>query len=107
HEKYCKVPNEKIINNFDDLIKREGISIFPRIPLIPKITATKNNLMELASFLKSHGIKEIGLLPYNPLWLSKLDSLGVKKEYFRTTWLSKKEKEMIKEIFSDFEFRDF
>jgi len=107
HEKHCKVPNEIIIKNFEDLMKRDGISILPRIPLIPKITATKSNLMELANYLKSFDIKEIGLLPYNPLWLSKLDSLGVKKEYSRSNWLSKKEKVIIKDIFSGFEFRDF
>lgn len=107
HEKHCKVPNEKIFKNFEDLIKRKNSGILPRIPLIPKITATKKNLIDLASYLKSHDIKEIGLLPYNPLWLSKLDTLGAKKEYSRTNWLSKKEKESIKEIFSGFEFRDF
>ena len=63
--------------------------------------------MDLANYLKLHNIKEIGLLPYNPLWLSKLDTLGAKKEYSRTNWLSKKEKEKIKEIFVDFKFREF
>lgn len=107
HEKHCKVPNEIILKNFEDLINRKGIPILPRIPLIPKITATKRNLIDLANYLKSHDVKEIGLLPYNPLWLSKLDSLGAKKEYSRSNWLNKKEKERIKEIFSGFKFRDF
>jgi len=107
HEKHCKVPNGIILKNFEDLIKRNGINVLPRIPLIPKITATKRNLIDLAGYLKSHDIKEIGLLPYNPLWLSKLDTLGAKREYSRSNWLSKKEKDNIKEIFAGFKFREF
>jgi len=107
HIKHCKIPNEIILKNFEELIKRKDISILPRIPLIPKITATKKNLKSLVSYLQSHDIREIGLLPYNPLWISKLDTLGAKKEYSQANWLSKKEKENIKEIFSGFKFRDF
>ena len=107
HKKHCKVPNDQILINFEDLIEKKGINVLPRIPLIPKITATKNNLMALANYLKSLNIEELGLLPYNPLWLSKLDTLGAKKEYSRSNWLSKKEKDNIKEIFSGFKFRDF
>ncbi|MFX1381761.1 MAG: glycyl-radical enzyme activating protein [Promethearchaeota archaeon] len=107
HEKYCNVPNKIIFNNFEDLVKRNDIRFLTRIPLIPKITTTKKNLKDLVDYLRSNDIKEVALLPYNPLWLSKLDSLGIKKEYFHSNWLSKKEKDNIKKLFTDFEFRDF
>jgi len=107
HKKYCKVPNDKILHNFKELINDNSVEILPRIPLIPKVTATKNNLNKIVSYLKSLNIKKIGLLPYNPLWITKAESLGVKPEYTRKKWLSQKEKENIKEIFSDFDFRDF
>ena len=107
HLRYCKVPNNKILDNFEDLIKNHQVEVLPRIPLIPKITSTKDNLKNLISYLKSLNIKKIGLLPYNPLWISKAESIGVKPEYNREKWLNNKEKSKIKEMFVDFEFRDF
>ncbi|MFX1327807.1 MAG: hypothetical protein ACFE91_06655, partial [Promethearchaeota archaeon] len=107
HKKYCKVSNETIFQNFEDLIINSNIEILPRIPLVPKVTATKNNLLKLANYLKEKNMKKIGLLPYNPLWISKSETVGKKAEYVRSKWLNQKEKEAIKEIFSGFEFRDF
>ena len=107
HKKYCKVSNERIFQNFEELINNNKVEILPRIPLIPKVTATKDNLLKLVNYLKEKNIKKIGLLPYNPLWISKSETLGKKAEYTRSNWLNQKEKKIIKEIFSGFEFRDF
>jgi len=107
HKSYCKASNEIIFKNFENLIQNQGIEILPRIPLIPNVTATKINLVSLANYLKSQNIKKIGLLPYNPLWLSKTETIGVEIEYTRKEWLTKVEKQEIKDIFIDFEFKDF
>jgi len=107
HKKYCGVSNETILQNFEDLIKYKKVEILPRIPLIPKTTAINENLKKLRNYLQSLKIDKIGLLPYNPLWLSKTDTIGLKAEYNRSSWLEKEEKEVIKDIFSDFEFKDF
>jgi len=107
HKKYCGVSNEIILQNFEALIKNNDVEILPRIPLIPKITATKENLEDLKNYLKSLKIKKIGLLPYNPLWISKTETIGIKAEYNRSSWLEKEEKEEIKKIFSNFKFKDF
>ncbi|TFG04403.1 MAG: glycyl-radical enzyme activating protein [Promethearchaeota archaeon] len=106
HKKYCGVSNELILQNFESIIRRD-IEILPRIPLIPNVTATESNLVSLAEYLKSLEIKKIGLLPYNPLWLSKVKTIAVNSEYYRDRWLSKEEKIRIKEIFRNFEFKDF
>ncbi len=107
HKKYCGVSNNIILQNFEDLIKNQQVEILPRIPLIPNITARTKNLENLRNYLQSLKIVKIGLLPYNPLWLSKTKSIGVKANYNRTNWLEKEEKEVIKKIFSSFEFKDF
>jgi len=107
HLKYCNVPNSTILKNFEVLIQNNDVEILPRFPLIPKITATKENLIKWVNYLKSFNIKEIGLLPYNPLWRSKANTLGIKAEYTRSDWLNKKEKAQIKSFFSDFNFKDF
>ena len=107
HARYCKVSNERILENFEDIIKNKSIEILPRIPLIPNITDTDDNLSNLVNYLKTLNIKKIGLLPYNPLWLSKPEKIGIKPSYDYTKWLDNKDKERIKSIFSDFEFNDF
>lgn len=107
HKKYCGLSNEIILQNFEELIKNKKVEILPRIPLIPKITATNKNLANLKKYLQTLKIKKIGLLPYNPLWLSKTKTIGVKAGYNRSSWLDKEEKKVIKDIFSDFQFRDF
>jgi len=107
HTRYCKVSNEKILENFEDIIKNKSIEILPRIPLIPNITDTDENLNSLANYLKSLNAKKIGLLPYNPLWLDKPEKIGIMPSYDYSEWLNNKNKERIKSIFSDFEFNDF
>lgn len=106
HAQYCKVSNEKILENFEDLLKKEK-DLLPRIPLIPTITDTDQNLNELAEYLKSLNIRKIALLPYNPLWLSKPEKIGIKPLYAHSEWISNKKKEKIKAHFSDFEYNDF
>jgi len=107
HKKYCGVSNEIIFQNFEDLIKNKNIEILPRIPLIPNITATNDNLEKFKRYLRSVQIENIGLLPYNPLWLSKTESIGLKAGYNQSSWLENEEKEKIKKIFTNFKFKDF
>jgi pyruvate formate lyase activating enzyme len=107
HKKYCGVSNILILKNFEQLINSNSIEILPRIPLIPKITTSNKNLISWAEYLKELNIQEIALLPYNPLWISKTATLGIKPEYEHVDWLSIKEKERIKKIFLDFKFRNF
>ncbi len=107
HSRYCKASNARILKNFEELINKKQMEVLPRIPLIPSITATKDNLQAWARYLKEHQIHKIGFLPYNPLWISKADTVGKDLEYTHSEWLTEKEKEVIKGIFEDFEYRDF
>jgi len=106
HAQYCKMSNERIIDNFEDLIKKNK-EVLPRIPLIPHITDTDENLDELASYLILLGINKIALLPYNPLWLNKPEKIGIKPLYNHKEWLTEEEKNRIKLHFADFKFNNF
>ncbi|MFX1589584.1 MAG: glycyl-radical enzyme activating protein [Promethearchaeota archaeon] len=106
HAQYCKVSNERIIGNFEDLINKNK-EILPRIPLIPSITDTDENLDKLASYLRSLGLNKIALLPYNPLWLDKPEKIGIKPSYNHKEWLTEEEKHRIKSHFADFKFNNF
>jgi len=107
HAQYCKVSNERILENFETLIKKQNIEVLPRIPLIPNITDTSENLRKVATYLKSLQIKKIWFLPYNPLWLFKQEKIGIKPLYTHSEWISSKKKEKIKTYFLDFDYNDF
>lgn len=107
HNRYCKTSNIRIKKNFESLINETQMEVLPRIPLIPNITATKENLQKWATYLKDLQIRKVGLLPYNPLWISKAQILGKVVEYSHSEWLTNKKKESIKDIFQGFEYRDF
>lgn len=105
HRKYCGVYNDKILENFRRMFtEREkfGYNIMPRVPLIPDITDTEDNLTAIAEFMADCGVKKTDLLPYNPTWYSKNDKLGINLAPELTELHSFQSKEQIskaKEIF--------
>ena len=107
HKKFCGVENDIILENFKALIKENRVKLVPRIPLIPGYTDDDENLTAIRDLFKSYGILEIGLLPYNPLWVSKSRSLGVEPETDLKENVIKLDKQRIKETFKDFSFKDF
>ncbi len=77
HEKYTGVSNGMILENFDNLIKA-GASVCARLPMIPGITDTEENIEALTSFLgRYEELELISLLPYNRLGEDKFDRLGL------------------------------
>lgn len=79
HKKYCGTDNRIILENFAKLFalsKSAGFEILPRIPLIPGITDSKENLSAIAEFLHSQSADRVQLLPYNPSWTEKPGKLG-------------------------------
>jgi pyruvate formate lyase activating enzyme len=79
HRRYCGVPNEKILTNFEKLVKvttADNKPLLPRTPLIPGITDGQDNLKAIAGFLKGLGVTRAALLAYNPLWHEKTGKIG-------------------------------
>ncbi len=80
HRRYCGVSNRTILDNFRDLFARSlagGLPLLPRIPLVPGITATDENLSNAADFLRENKVTRLALLAYNPLWIEKNAKIGV------------------------------
>lgn len=80
-KKYCGRSNACILDNFTQLMSDTNIPVIPRIPLIPGITTTEENLLGIAAFLKKHDVKSCSLMPYNPLWYDKIKKLGLTPSY--------------------------
>ena len=80
HRKYCGVYNDRILENFRRMYadrEKFGYNIMPRVPLIPDITDTDENLTAIAEYMNDCGVTKTDLLPYNPTWYSKNDKLGI------------------------------
>ncbi len=102
HRRYTGRDNKTILYNFKKLIKYGKVTVLPRIPLVPEVTATPDNLQAISQFLKSNGIKKAALLPYNPTWVTKADNLGKNLSYRNEQWLTPEEKENCAKHFADF-----
>lgn len=75
HESFTGVKNGVIMKNLELLIA-SGCRFVIRIPLIPEVTDTEENLTELAKILKKGEIDYAELLPYNKMAGSKYKMLG-------------------------------
>jgi len=83
HKQYTGSGNKLIISNFNN-ISRIHPSIIIRIPLIPNVNDTDDNLINTAKLINTfgNGIKIVELLKYNNLAASKYTALGIKPPVF-------------------------
>lgn len=108
HQRFCGVANQRILANFirlNSLSQSKGFEIIPRVPLIPGITDTEDNIRSIASFLKLHQIKKYELLAYNPLWQDKAlkigtDAAGAKNEALHS-WMPVEKQQKCEQIFEE------
>lgn len=64
HKKYTGVSNQRILDNYR-ILSQSGLEFITRIPLIPGVNDTEDNLTATAEFMIALGVKRIELLPYN------------------------------------------
>lgn len=80
HEKYTGVRNELIKSNFEYLVSQK-VKLLVRIPLIPGITATEENIKNISSFVYNTGKNvPIELMNYNSLAENKYRLMGKNSE---------------------------
>lgn len=73
HKKYTGVYNDVILKNFD-FLKNSGTEYVARIPLIPDITDTRENLAAISEII---GDSPCELLSYNEMASAKYDMVGM------------------------------
>lgn len=78
HRYYTGVSNEKILANYRHLVA-SSVPFCTRIPLIPTVNDTVENLEATAKFLRECGTAYLELLPYNTMAGGKYAMLG--REY--------------------------
>lgn len=75
HRHYTGVSNRLILENYRTLVQ-SGKPFVTRIPLIPTVNDTEENLTATAAWMQSLGVSYIELLPYNKMAGSKYAMLG-------------------------------
>jgi pyruvate formate lyase activating enzyme len=77
HYEYCGVSNRQIHENLMALSSRGG-KIILRLPIIPTITDTEENISQTLSFISTlQNIREIDLLPFHTTAKSKYERLKI------------------------------
>ncbi|MDT8273360.1 MAG: glycyl-radical enzyme activating protein [Desulfomonilia bacterium] len=110
HKRLCGATNDVILKNFIQLSRtcaEEKKHLLPRVPLIPGITATEQNLTAIATFLRETGHEKVELLPYNPLWSEKLEKIGSRRALDdhapMKTWMDRDALNRCRAMFTGFE----
>ena len=77
HCRWTGVSNRQILQNAERL---NGHNVQVRVPLIPNITDTEDNLRSIFDFMVDVGLLSVALLPYNPSAAAKYEWLGLDYE---------------------------
>jgi pyruvate formate lyase activating enzyme len=93
HKKFVGRPNRLILNNFRHLSQEEGVEVHPRIPLVPGVTATQENISAIVEFLREVGAQQVSLLPYNPIGIDKHEGIGRQRPDLPNRFMTPKEEE--------------
>ena len=73
--RYLGQPGDRMFENLGRLVRGGAVEVVPRIPLIPGITDSEENLAAIASMLRGLGASQVAPLPYNPLGLAMYPQL--------------------------------
>lgn len=76
HRQMTGQANDTILRNFR-LIVSSRVKLQPRMPLIPGVSDTLENLTATARFLQECGVLSLELMPYHRLGTSKYEALGI------------------------------
>jgi pyruvate formate lyase activating enzyme len=76
HQAHTGRSNTLILENLERLLAVAKVPVAPRVPLIPGITDTEENLDGIIGILRDLGVKEVTLLPYNPMGIDMYRALG-------------------------------
>jgi len=74
HRRWTGASNRQILRNAARLAKH---NVQVRVPLIPNITDTEENLQGIFGFMGTAGLSSVALLPYNPSSAAKYEWLGL------------------------------
>lgn len=80
HKELCGRSNQLILDNLKRLSQRDDVEVVVRVPIIPGLNDTENNVNNTARFVASlnGNIKGVEILPYHKFGEKKYERLGRK-----------------------------
>ncbi len=75
HKELTGVNNDVILEN-TTRVATQGVPMIIRVPLIPGLNDSDENINQLGQFMKTCGLLRVDLLPYHRFSLSKYQALG-------------------------------
>ena len=78
HKYYVGGSNENILRNYS-ILASSGKDFITRIPLIPTVNDTAENIEATAKFMNKNKVSKVEILPYNKMAGGKYKLIG--KEY--------------------------
>ena len=82
HQKHTGSPNERIWLNLEQLLEIAQSKVIVRLPLVPNVTATRENFEAVVARLRPLNVGHVTLLPYNPMGQLAKVALGHKPPDF-------------------------
>jgi pyruvate formate lyase activating enzyme len=105
HQKYTGVSNQIILKNLIEL-DQLGKKIIIRIPIVPEITDTNENLFAIRGFISYlNNVIEVNLLPYHRAGEGKYKKYGKENKMGDTVSPERKNLENIREFFSELKYK--
>ncbi len=101
HRRYTGRTNGVISENLRLLLKEGSVEVHPRIPVVPGLTDSRENLSAIVDLLFSLGAQDISLLPYNPMGFDMAKSLGKQIPPLPLKFMSKDEEGRVSKMFGD------
>ena len=99
HQKHTGKKNRRILDNLTRLLRERPAAVRPRIPLVPGITATRENLSAIVDLLCKAGAGNVTLLPYNPLGIEMAVKLGRRRPILPESFMAADEETAIHNTF--------
>lgn len=100
HQKFTGVTNKPILKNLENLSKQNK-SVIIRIPLVPGITDTKENISDILHVLSGMpNLRNVNLLPYHAMAESKYIRLNIPYKLSGIDTSNEKRNKEIKELFT-------
>jgi len=101
HKRYCGVENSLILENLKRVVEK-GKTILVRVPLIPKISDTDENLKRTGELLTELEIKQVELIPYHAFAKDKCRALGVDYSFSNLKTQASEELNRMRQLLSGF-----
>ena len=99
HKRYTGKSNRKISDNLKQLLQETDVLVHPRVPLVPGITATRENLKAIIDILCEAGAEDVSLLPYNPMGFEMSVKLGKPKPPLPERFMKPNEEREVYDMF--------